>query len=113
MESRIGPVFFPSPVAGRSTLSSECLGHFWRAEVGQFWKAPKLQGWYYAVLMDIDHILADLREKRDGLDEAIVALQRMVAGSPRRGRPPKWLSAVREERRPLVTRKRVGSQRST
>ena len=22
-------------------VSSECLGHFWRAEVGQFWRAPK------------------------------------------------------------------------
>jgi hypothetical protein len=22
-------------------VSSECLGHFWRAEVGRFWKAPK------------------------------------------------------------------------
>ena len=22
-------------------VSSECLGHFWRAEVGHFWKAPK------------------------------------------------------------------------
>ena len=25
-------------------ISSESLGHFWRAEVGQFWKAPKLPG---------------------------------------------------------------------
>ena len=30
-----------STAAAKSTLSSECLGHFWRAEVGQFWKAPK------------------------------------------------------------------------
>ena len=41
-ESRIWPAFFPNPVAVRSTLSSECLGQFWRAEVGQFWKAPKV-----------------------------------------------------------------------
>ena len=26
---------------GSRRVSSECLGHFWRAEVGQFWKAPK------------------------------------------------------------------------
>ena len=45
-ESRIWPAFFPNPVAVRSTLSSECLGQFWRAEVGQFWKAPKpWAGW--------------------------------------------------------------------
>ena len=24
-------------------VSSECLGHFWRAEVGQFWRAPKIR----------------------------------------------------------------------
>jgi hypothetical protein len=34
LESRIWPDFFPSPVAGRSTLSAERLGHFWRADVG-------------------------------------------------------------------------------
>jgi ABC-type antimicrobial peptide transport system permease subunit len=22
-------------------VSSECLGHFWRAPVGKFWRAPK------------------------------------------------------------------------
>jgi hypothetical protein len=22
-------------------VSLECLGHFWRADVGHFWKAPK------------------------------------------------------------------------
>ena len=51
-ESRIWPAFFPKPVAVRSTLSSECLGQFWRAEVGQFWKAPKpwLAGILRAVL---------------------------------------------------------------
>jgi hypothetical protein len=26
---------------GTGGISSECLGHFWRARVGQFWKAPK------------------------------------------------------------------------
>ena len=26
----------------RPAVSSECLGHFWRAEVGHFWKAPKV-----------------------------------------------------------------------
>jgi hypothetical protein len=29
------------PSEGRSAVSSECLGHFCRAEAGQFWKAPK------------------------------------------------------------------------
>jgi hypothetical protein len=26
---------------GRTAFRSECLGQFWRADVGQFWKAPK------------------------------------------------------------------------
>jgi hypothetical protein len=41
LESPFWGALFTSPAAGKLTLSSECLGHFWRAEVGQFWKAPK------------------------------------------------------------------------
>src|ERR1035438_3246991 len=29
---------------GRPLIKSECLGHFWRAWAGQFWRAPKING---------------------------------------------------------------------
>ena len=33
-----------SPRAGRGQgLRSDCLGHFWKAQVGQSWRAPKVQ----------------------------------------------------------------------
>lgn len=48
--------------------------------------------------MDLHQILADLREERDRLDEAIMALEKIIRKqSPRRGRPPKWLAAMRSD----------------
>ncbi len=47
--------------------------------------------------MDTSTILTELRRQRDQLAEAIIAFERLAAGSgPRRGRPPKWLAAARE-----------------
>lgn len=46
--------------------------------------------------MEITKMLAELREERAALDEAIAVLARMAASKPgRRGRPPAWLSAAR------------------
>jgi hypothetical protein len=46
--------------------------------------------------MDTGQILQDLRRQRDQLDEAILALERLAAGTgKRRGRPPKWLAAAK------------------
>ena len=43
--------------------------------------------------MDIGKILADLRQERDRLGEAIMSLERLAQGSQkRRGRPPAWIS---------------------
>ena len=47
--------------------------------------------------MDAHQILAELREERERINEAILALER-IAGSQqgkRRGRPPKWLQETR------------------
>jgi hypothetical protein len=46
--------------------------------------------------MDIQKILTDLRRQRDSVDSVIEALQ-TIAGqeTPRRGRPPKWLTVNR------------------
>ena len=48
--------------------------------------------------MDIHKLITDLREQRDRLGEAIVALEKFaLRQSPRRGRPPKWLAAGRTD----------------
>lgn len=47
--------------------------------------------------MDLSKILAELREERMNLDEAIVVLERLARGrGARRGRPPSWLTAATE-----------------
>ncbi len=44
--------------------------------------------------MNLTKILEDLRQERTQIDEAILSLERLAAGSgPRRGRPPAWLKA--------------------
>ena len=39
-------------------------------------------------------MLAELRQERDQLSEAIISIERLAAGQgKRRGRPPKWMTA--------------------
>ena len=41
--------------------------------------------------MDISKVIAELREERGRLNEAIVSLEKLsLTGTPRRGRPPAW-----------------------
>jgi hypothetical protein len=49
--------------------------------------------------MDVLQMIAELCAERKQLDEAILVFERLVAGTggKRRGRPPKWMSAVRVE----------------
>ena len=66
---------------------------------GKFWfvapAAPPMC--LLRLLMELDKIIRDLHEERRQLDEAIRALEKLAAGSlPRRGRPPKWLTALKE-----------------
>jgi hypothetical protein len=45
--------------------------------------------------MDIQKILAGLREEREQIEDAIAALERIARQrAPRRGRPPKWLTVA-------------------
>ena len=46
--------------------------------------------------MDVTKMLEELRAERQHLDEAILVLERLAAGSGkrRRGRPPAWLKAA-------------------
>ena len=43
--------------------------------------------------MDVAKMLAELYAERQGIEEAILVVERLAAGGgKRRGRPPKWLS---------------------
>jgi hypothetical protein len=49
--------------------------------------------------MDVSKILADLRQEREQLEEAILSLERLAMGrGRRRGRPPSWMTAVTKKR---------------
>jgi hypothetical protein len=52
----------------------------------------------YPEAVNIEQILNDLRQERDQLSEAIFAIERMAAsGGKRRGRPPAWMVAAKQE----------------
>jgi hypothetical protein len=45
--------------------------------------------------MDVSKILAELREERQQIEEAILSLERLARGrGRRRGRPPAWLAEL-------------------
>jgi hypothetical protein len=46
--------------------------------------------------MDILKMLTELRAEREHIEQAILVMERLAAGArgKRRGRPPKWMSAV-------------------
>jgi len=51
--------------------------------------------------MDINKMLAELRAEKEGLEEAIITLERLAAGrGKRRGRPPAWMTVVKRRGRP-------------
>ena len=46
--------------------------------------------------MNVLQMLDDLRAERQQIEEAILVIERLAAGSaPRRGRPPKWMAAAK------------------
>jgi hypothetical protein len=45
--------------------------------------------------MDLNKMLADLRQEREQIEEAIMILERLARGrGKRRGRPPAWMTAT-------------------
>lgn len=45
--------------------------------------------------MDVNKMLAELRQEREALEEAIMILERLARGrGKRRGRPPAWMSNI-------------------
>jgi hypothetical protein len=63
--------------------------------------------------MDVSNILRQLREQRDALNDSILALERLVAGTgKKRGRPPKWMVAAREVEGPKGGRPPGGKRKA-
>ena len=57
--------------------------------------------------MDVSKILAELREERRQIEEAIVSLERLAQGrGRRRGRPPAWMSQAQQGPAPVKRRGR-------
>jgi hypothetical protein len=51
--------------------------------------------------MDVLKMLADLRQEREQLEEAILTLERLARGrGRRRGRPPAWMTELKRRGRP-------------
>jgi hypothetical protein len=49
--------------------------------------------------MDLEKMLAELRQEREQIEEAILTLERLARGRvKRRGRPPAWMAALKKER---------------
>jgi hypothetical protein len=54
--------------------------------------------------MDLGEMLAELRQERAQIEQAIIILERLARGrGKRRGRPPAWMSAASE---PAATKRR-------
>jgi hypothetical protein len=50
--------------------------------------------------MDVAKILAELRQEREQIEEAILSLERLASGrGRRRGRPPSWMVEARKRAR--------------
>jgi hypothetical protein len=50
--------------------------------------------------MDVGKILAELRQEREQIEEAILSLERLARGQgKRRGRPPAWLAEATARKR--------------
>ena len=51
--------------------------------------------------MDVTKILAELRQEREQIEEAILSLERLARGrGKRRGRPPAWMVIPKRRGRP-------------
>ena len=65
--------------------------------------------------MDVVAIIAELRQQRERIEEAIMALERMAGGQgKRRGRPPKWMTPTGSDEKTVAAtqrRARTAAQR--
>ena len=64
--------------------------------------------------MDVMKMLADLRQERQSIEEAIVTLERLARGrGRRRGRPPAWMTEVKRRGRPPGSKNKATAQKTT
>ena len=63
--------------------------------------------------MDIKKVIEDLQKELARIDEAILTLERLEQGTPRRGRPPGWLAPEGHAERSTAKkiRKKSGNQK--
>ncbi len=60
--------------------------------------------------MDVAKILAELRQEREQIEEAIISLERLARGrGKRRGRPPAWLSMAKKRGRPVGSKNKTAA----
>ena len=58
--------------------------------------------------MNLTKTIEELRHERKQIDEAILSLERLAAGSgPRRGRPPGWLKPYKRGGRPSAGKEKA------
>src|SRR5580704_16738945 len=63
-------------------------------------RPPKWGGCGMLARMELLNMLAELREERARIEEAIVVLERLARGQgKRRGRPPAWMTTASEPKR--------------
>ena len=56
-------------------------------------------------------MLADLRDQREAIEQAIILLERIAAGQgKRRGRPPAWMTTVKRRGRPPGSKNKAKTQ---
>lgn len=56
-------------------------------------------------------MLAELRQEREQIEEAIITLERLATGrGRRRGRPPAWMTAVKRRGRPPGSKNKPKAQ---
>ena len=79
---------FFHPVVPRDSVSHRRMGSGTLGETGR-------------TAMDVLKMLAELRQERDQLEEAILTLERLARGrGRRRGRPPAWMTELKRRGRP-------------
>jgi hypothetical protein len=60
--------------------------------------------------MDVSKILAELRQEREQLEEAIMSLERLARGrGRRRGRPPSWMAEAKKRGRPVGSKNKTAT----
>jgi hypothetical protein len=68
-------------------------------------------------MLDVAKILEELKQEKEQLEQAIMTLERLAQGrTPRRGRPPAWLTegaAPKRRGRPPGSKNKVSSATAT